>query len=422
VTECSEGTTRHSSDPGLSRVEVIRSRDRGDPWPGRGYLLPSASKNELRDLLGRLARTTGRDDIWDPEIVVDYAAAHDVLRAGWEIGLGAISAEPNGRANLPELVDLLRAMKSFDDRIRDERLRQRDSAFARAREALAQLRRIDATAALVNEAAVAVCSLGFDRAIVSRIEAGRWVPESVYVGRDARWAQEILAIGREANLLLDESLPETAMARTGTALLISDVQQRTAVNRPVADASLSRSYVAAPIVAHGAVVGFLHADCYYQRRNLDETDRDILAVFGEGLGYALARTAVLDRLDSVRLDLANLAAGVSTAMPAAAWSTDGPAATSTTGDARHGFLTTLLAAGSADSTLTPRETEVLRHLADGDTNARIARRLMVSEGTVKTHVKHILRKLGAANRAEAAARWFQLEHGGGRGPGAARAR
>jgi DNA-binding CsgD family transcriptional regulator len=212
------------------------------------------------------------------------------------------------------------------------------------------------------------------------------------------------------------------MARTGTALLISDVQQRTAVNRPVADASMSRSYVAAPIIVHGAVVGFLHADCYYQRRNLDETDRDILAVFGEGLGYALARTAVLDRLDSVRLDLANLAAGVSTAIPVAAWSTNGPAKSNTSGDARQGFLTTLAAAGSADSTLTAREAEVLRHLADGDTNARIARRLMVSEGTIKTHVKHILRKLGAANRAEAAARWFQLEHGGVRTPSAPRVR
>ncbi|HEX3610571.1 MAG TPA: LuxR C-terminal-related transcriptional regulator [Sporichthyaceae bacterium] len=149
----------------------------------------------------------------------------------------------------------------------------------------------------------------------------------------------------------------------------------------------------------------------YQRRNLDETDRDILALFGEGLGYALARTAVLDRLNSVRSDLANLAAGVTTALPTAAWSTNRQPPSATESDARHGFLETLLPSGG-DSILTAREVEVLRHLAEGDTNARIARRLVVSEGTVKTHVKHILRKLGAANRAEAAARWFQLEHGG----------
>jgi DNA-binding CsgD family transcriptional regulator len=402
------------NDPGASRVAAIRSRDRGDPWPGRGYLLPVARKGELRDLLARLAAATGRDDLWDPQIVADYAAAHDVLRAGWEIALGAIltcERSAAGQAELAVLVELLRAMKTFDDRIRDERLKRRDAAFEAAREALAQLRRVDATAALVNEAAMAVCSLGFDRAIVSRVEAGHWVPESVYVGRDAKWAQEILAIGRDANLRLDDTLPETEMVRSGAALLISDVQEREAVNLAVADASMSRSYVAAPIVAHGAVVGFLHADCYYQRRNLDETDRDILALFGEGLGYALARTAVLDRLNSVRSDLANLAAGVTTALPTAAWSTNRPAPSATESDARHGFLETLLPSGG-DSTLTAREVEVLRHLAEGDTNARIARRLVVSEGTVKTHVKHILRKLGAANRAEAAARWSQLEHGG----------
>jgi DNA-binding NarL/FixJ family response regulator len=46
-------------------------------------------------------------------------------------------------------------------------------------------------------------------------------------------------------------------------------------------------------------------------------------------------------------------------------------------------------------------------MANGDTNQRIGRRLTISEGTVKSHVKHILRKLSASNRAEAVARWHQ---------------
>jgi len=49
-------------------------------------------------------------------------------------------------------------------------------------------------------------------------------------------------------------------------------------------------------------------------------------------------------------------------------------------------------------------------MAAGDTNGRIARRLVISEGTAKSHVKHILRKLGAANRAEAVSRWLGMEH------------
>jgi DNA-binding NarL/FixJ family response regulator len=48
-------------------------------------------------------------------------------------------------------------------------------------------------------------------------------------------------------------------------------------------------------------------------------------------------------------------------------------------------------------------------MATGETNAGIAARLIISEGTVKSHVKHILRKLGAANRAEAVCRYLRME-------------
>ena len=57
--------------------------------------------------------------------------------------------------------------------------------------------------------------------------------------------------------------------------------------------------------------------------------------------------------------------------------------------------------------LTQRETEVLELLARGRTNMQIAQTLVISEGTVKYHVKNVLRKLGAASRAEAVARYLQ---------------
>jgi DNA-binding NarL/FixJ family response regulator len=51
--------------------------------------------------------------------------------------------------------------------------------------------------------------------------------------------------------------------------------------------------------------------------------------------------------------------------------------------------------------LTPRETEALRLVGNGLTNAQIAERLVLSEATVKTHVKRLMSKLRLASRAQA---------------------
>jgi DNA-binding NarL/FixJ family response regulator len=50
-----------------------------------------------------------------------------------------------------------------------------------------------------------------------------------------------------------------------------------------------------------------------------------------------------------------------------------------------------------------REIEVLRLVAAGKSNRQIADELVISVNTVDRHVSHILSKIGAANRAEAAA-------------------
>lgn len=58
--------------------------------------------------------------------------------------------------------------------------------------------------------------------------------------------------------------------------------------------------------------------------------------------------------------------------------------------------------------LTPREHEVLRLLAQGQTNREIAKSLVVSVGTVKVHVEHIIAKLGVSDRTQAAVRAVEL--------------
>jgi DNA-binding NarL/FixJ family response regulator len=56
--------------------------------------------------------------------------------------------------------------------------------------------------------------------------------------------------------------------------------------------------------------------------------------------------------------------------------------------------------GATIDMLTPRETEVLRLVAEGLSNAEISKRLIVSDETVKTHVSRILSKLGVRDRTQ----------------------
>ena len=61
----------------------------------------------------------------------------------------------------------------------------------------------------------------------------------------------------------------------------------------------------------------------------------------------------------------------------------------------------LLESTASDAALTPREVEVLRHLALGLSNKEIAAALAVGEETIKTHVGNVLAKLQVENRAQA---------------------
>lgn len=63
-------------------------------------------------------------------------------------------------------------------------------------------------------------------------------------------------------------------------------------------------------------------------------------------------------------------------------------------------------AATASIRLTPREAEVLELVACGQRNKLIARRLQLSEHTVKLHIHNIMSKIGATNRTEAA-QWLQ---------------
>jgi len=75
--------------------------------------------------------------------------------------------------------------------------------------------------------------------------------------------------------------------------------------------------------------------------------------------------------------------------------------------AGHKCISPEIAAGLAehmsDEDLSGREVDVLRNVATGNRNRDIAEKLFIAEETVKVHLKHILRKLGASDRTQAVA-------------------
>ena len=255
-----------------------------------GGLRPT-DRDDVVDLVAAVARVTGSVPVVGSDTVRDHRSARRTLDLAWDQILSVMYASPTVTA---DAVGLLRRVKEVDDALLRREIATRNQSFHRVREALAALSDIQSTAALVAKVPALVCSLGFDRAIISRVEDAVWVPENVVVERDPSWAGEILAIGRDNPQTLTAALPEAEILRRRVSLVVENVQQRESVHKAIADASLSRSYAASPILTAGDVVGFLHCDCYYQQRELDETDRQVLATFAEGLGQVLARTMMLD--------------------------------------------------------------------------------------------------------------------------------
>jgi DNA-binding CsgD family transcriptional regulator len=290
------------------------------------------------------------------------------------------------------------------------------ASLREARAAVRELREIATLRHLLDATPAALCRLGFDRAMVSRVEDSDWVVERFHSKRDSAWGDEINEFARQAPQRLTPALIETDMLRRRTPLLVERAQQDTRVNRALAEATRSSSYVAVPIMPDGRVIGFLHADRYHQDRVVDTADLELLSVFADLYGQVLERTMLLERLEALRSSVGTLTQALNGAVNDCRSADLDMCADG--GRSPSAVTLSLRTATSAartvsppdpDSVLTSRELDVLKLMAAGDTNSRIATRLVIAEGTVKSHVKHILRKLRAANRAEAVCRWLQLE-------------
>ena len=247
-------------------------------------------------------------------------------------------------------------------------------------------------------------ALGFDRVLLTSISNGMLTAEALQVaGSDAG---ELLTALREAPVALEYPLLEGEIMRRRRPQLVRAAAGEPASRRAFADVLGWTEYATAPILLDGRTIGFLHGD--RRAGGVDEADAEALGAFATCFAIVYERAVLRQRVRVQREQLRQVAA----------WA---DARTSELGDRAISLAEAVAdeepatglrqANGGQDALrnlLTPRELEVLELMVRGDTNGQIARELVLSAGTVKFHVKNVLRKLHAANRAEATSRYLRL--------------
>ncbi|CAJ60314.1 MULTISPECIES: helix-turn-helix transcriptional regulator [Frankia] len=278
---------------------------------------------------------------------------------------------------------------------------------------LARLRSLPGSTPLLDEACgELVRRCGFGRAVLSRVEDDAWWPWMAYFSNGDEF-ESWFAGWVDRPIPLRGRTPEAGLLTDGQPVAVLDTA-RAVVHRPIiVESGRSASYVVAPLLQGTSVVGFLHADHHPAGRRVDAFDRDVLWAFADGFSHLYERAVLAERLragrDQARTILSSAVESMSAfcdagldlspraalgAMPPVA----GPPAPARPGDG-----------------LTARESQVLDLMVAGAANAAIAAALVITEDTVKSHVKHILRKLGAVNRAQAIATALGLAGPGPRG-------
>jgi DNA-binding CsgD family transcriptional regulator len=289
---------------------------------------------------------------------------------------------------------------------------RRLQAVADARDGLERLRAVEDPKELLQHVAEeACCSCGFTRSVVARADAGDWVLAHACFKDDPAAAREYVEqCGRRRVPLEGAPLESEIMRRRAGVLLDAAAEPQSIVTSRMTPAPPG-AHVVCPVVVGDRVIAFLYAGG--GEHDVDDIARDALRWFADGVAQLYERAVLTARLRAQRDHVRQMVSSANTVMTELCESdielrvrTSGEGAFASTASA-----TFVAPERHLELLLTRRELEVLAVMAGGVSNAGVAEQLVIAEGTVKSHVKHILRKLRAANRAEAVARYLHQYHG-----------
>jgi LuxR family transcriptional regulator, regulator of acetate metabolism len=358
------------------------------------------------DDLTRLRTATRSDEMYQAAKALDTAIA--------AVGEQLLVASGGARGiKVRRLKDLRSEMLSLTLEIQRGFLDQQQSMLQGIGDSLRRLSSTDSTSALIERATQEVCrSCGVDRCALFRTNGATLIVESVHFAGDSAFQEEWLAFAQAHPPELHHQDAEVQALRRRIPVIVDDPADLEGM-REVIEAGHSTSYAVAPVIVRSSVIGLIHVDRYFSGLGVDPAVRDAVATFAAGLGYALERNALIDRTKSQLARMREMISEVENSME----------------DLFYGGISlrreergvvdptervpvvALPAESRLSGLLTRRELEVMELMARGSSNNDIAERLVISEGTVKSHVKHILRKLHAANRAQAVSTYMRVQTG-----------
>jgi DNA-binding CsgD family transcriptional regulator/GAF domain-containing protein len=293
--------------------------------------------------------------------------------------------------------ELLTSILRLQCELLDLDLSRRMRCLTEIRSALGDLRGLSPREMIYAAPVVLSREFSFARTMISTVRGSVWLPQHLHIedeGADpqSRPFHEFVA---HAHIQLADAPLETELIRKRCGALVPFPREDKRTFKEIVDVSGCSGYIAAPIIVQGRAIGILHADRPQPDGIVTMEHLDQLEAFAECLAAAFERAVLEEKVSQQRVAVGNLCAHVEELLGLPArpplWSGAGRKQAYHRGNQ------------PAVPLLTAREREIMSYVATGATNSQIARCLVISEGTVKSHLKHIARKLNTSSRAAAVA-------------------
>jgi DNA-binding CsgD family transcriptional regulator len=268
-----------------------------------------------------------------------------------------------------------------------------DNVVRSLTEGIRRMKKAGSLQGLARQARIELCDvLGFDRALLSLVQDDGFIIE------DSDQTHSGSTVIRRRGCVAERQcirLHDTIRANSG------DVPPSLAYE----DLLGSADYLVAPVIAVSRVVALLHVS--RSDGGISAQDVDLLETFASTYSLLHERMLNTERVQQQRTSIARAAARLTE-------DADRIAAAAISLDVEYDNRAeppTIAPDSALAATLSDRERQVFERLVLGASNAEIADELVITVETAKTHVKRILRKIGAINRSEAIALYMEARSG-----------